>query len=326
MQKILETIGKTPLVKLEKISKKYGADIYAKLEYFNPTSSIKDRISKYMIEKAEKEGKIKPGDTIIENSSGNTATGLALLAKQKGYNLILVVRETLSPDKKRVLKAFGKQVQILEVDPTLPAEHPESYVRFPKTYAEKHKHVWYMDQHDNPDNPEAHYMTTGQEIIKQSGGNIDFFVASVGTGGTLSGIGRALKEYNPEIKIYGVDSKGSVFRAAFYKEILPKPQTHHIEGIGNAVPTKNIHEKYIDEVMEINSKQAIETVYEILQEEGLIIGPSAGANVWGAIELAKKIGKINKRKPVIVTSIGDTGYKYTGTLFNPDWVKKVMEE
>ncbi len=267
MTTLLDTVGKTPLVKLEKLSNKYGANIYAKLEYFNPTSSIKDRIAKYMIEKAEKEGLIKPGDTIIENSSGNTATGLAMLSKQKGYNLLIVIRDSLSPDKKKVLEAFGDNVKLIEVDGSLDPSHPDSYNNFAKNYAEKHKGVWYMNQHDNQNNPEAHYMTTGQEIIEQSNGKVDIFISAVGTGGTLSGIGRALKEKIPGVKIFGVDPKGSVFRAAFYKTELPTPQPHFIEGIGNALPTKNMLDQYIDEVIEIKSKDAINTVYEVLNEE-----------------------------------------------------------
>lgn len=327
MTTLLDTVGKTPLVKLEKLSNKYGANIYAKLEYFNPTSSIKDRIAKYMIEKAEKEGLIKPGDTIIENSSGNTATGLAMLSKQKGYNLLIVIRDSLSPDKKKVLEAFGDNVKLIEVDGSLDPSHPDSYNNFAKNYAEKHEGVWYMNQHDNQNNPEAHYMTTGQEIIEQSNGKVDVFISGVGTGGTLSGIGRALREKIPGVKIFGVDPKGSVFRAAFYKTELPTPQPHFIEGIGNALPTKNMLDQYIDEVIEIKSKDAINTVYEVLNEEGIILGPSAGANVWGAIEMAKKYSTDNPEERLnIVTTIGDTGYKYTRTLFEKDWVEKATAE
>ncbi len=327
MTTLLETVGNTPLVKLEKLSDKYGANIYAKLEYFNPTSSVKDRIAKYMIEKAEKEGIIKPGDTIIENSSGNTATGLAMVAKQKGYKLLIVVRDTLSPDKKKVLEAFGENVKLIEVDSTIDPSHPESYNNFAQTYANKHKDVWFMNQHDNLDNPETHYMTTGREIFEQTGGKVDIFIAAVGTGGTLSGIGRALREKIPGVKIYGVDPIGSVFRAAFYNEKLPQPKPHFIEGIGNALPTKNLVAQYIDEVIEINSKQAIETVYEVLDEEGIIIGPSGGANVWGAIQMAKQ-NRAEKEEDriTIVTTIGDTGYKYAGTLFDKEWVKKATAE
>ncbi len=327
MTTLLDTVGNTPLVKLEKLSDKYGANIFAKLEYFNPTSSIKDRIAKYMIEKAEKEGKIKPGDTIIENSSGNTATGLAMISKQKGYKLLIVIRDTLSPDKKKVLQAFGDNVKLLEVDGNIDPSHPDSYNNFAKNYADTHEGVWYMNQHDNLNNPEAHYMTTGQEIIEQTGGNVQVFVSAVGTGGTLSGIGRALREKISGVKIYGVDPKGSVFRAAFYKEELPTPQSHYIEGIGNALPTKNVVAQYIDEVMEIQSKDAINTVYEVLNEEGIIIGPSAGANIWGAIQMAKKYAVDDPEKRInIVTTIGDTGYKYTGTLFEKDWVEKATAE
>ncbi len=250
-----------------------------------------------------------------------------MVAKQKGYKLLIVVRDTLSPDKKKVLNAFGKNVKLIEVDSTIDPSHPESYNNFAHTYANKHKDVWFMNQHDNLDNPETHYMTTGREIFEQTGGKVDIFFAAVGTGGTLSGIGRALREKIPGVKIYGVDPIGSVFRAAFYNEKLPQPKPHFIEGIGNALPTKNLVAQYIDEVIEINSKQAIETVYEVLDEEGIIIGPSGGANVWGAIQMAKQNRADKEEDRInIVTTIGDTGYKYAGTLFDREWVKKATSE
>ncbi len=221
MKTILDVVGNTPMVQLTNFAKEYPVEVFAKLEYFNPTSSMKDRIAKYMIEKAEKDGRLKKGDTIIENSSGNTATGLAMISKQKGYNLKLVIRNTLSPDKRSVLEAFG--VELIPVDPNLDPNDPYSYNRYAKTYAENNEGVWFCDQHDNMDNPEAHYHTTGKEILEQSNGELDYFVAGMGTGGTISGIGRALKEHNPNIKIIAVDPIGSVFKAYFYNEKLPKP-------------------------------------------------------------------------------------------------------
>ncbi len=322
MTTILDTVGNTPMIKLQHFGKDLNAEIWVKLEYFNPTSSLKDRTAKYMIEKAEREGKLKPGYTIIENSSGNTATALAMISKQKGYPLILVVRDTLSPDKKKVLEAFG--VTIIETDTSLPYDHPEAYHNFARTYAEKHTNVFFMDQHDNTDNHETHYHTTGQEILQQTGGDLDYFIAGMGTGGTLSGIGRALKEHNRNIKVIGVDPIGSAFRAYFYNEPLPEPTPHHLEGIGNAYPTRNLIKEYIDEVIEIKDTEAIKLIRKLITTEGIIGGPSAGANLAGALEIAKRFE--GKKKVKIVTIIGDTGYKYSSTLFNDEWLKKVLQE
>ncbi len=322
MTRLLDTVGDTPLVKLQHFGKEFEADIYVKLEYFNPTSSLKDRTAKYMIEKAESDGRLKPGYTIIENSSGNTATALAMIAKQKGYKLILVVRDTLSPDKKKVLEAFG--VQIIETDTSLPYDHPEAYHNFARTYARKHARVFFMDQHDNTDNHEAHYRITGPEILRQTGGELDFFIAGMGTGGTLSGIGRALKEHNPDIQVIGVDPLGSAFRAYYYDEPLPLPTPHFLEGIGNAYPTRNLIKEYIDEVIAIKDTEAIKTIRKLITTEGIIGGPSAGANLLGALEIARRYE--GKKKIKIVTIIGDTGYKYSSTLFNDEWLKKVLKE
>jgi cystathionine beta-synthase len=318
--KLLDTIGNTPLVKLKHFGKEYGNNIYVKLEYFNPTSSLKDRIAKGMIEEAERKGIIKPGDTIIENSSGNTATGLAMVVKQKGYKLILVVRDTLSIDKRRVLEAFD--VELIFADSKLPVSHPMAYHNLPKTYAKEHKDVWFCNQHDNYDNPLTHYKTTGQEIWEQTGHKVDYFIAGMGTGGTLSGIGKALKEKNPDVKIIGVDPIGSVFKAYYYNEKLPEPKPHNLEGIGNAFPTTNIIHEYIDEVLELKDTDALKLIRKLIKTEGIIGGPSVGANLWGVLDIAKR----NQGKNLnIVTLIGDTGYKYTSTIFNDEWLKKVFE-
>lgn len=305
------------MVRLRNFGSEYPAIISAKLEYFNPTCSLKDRIALYLIEKAEKEGVIKPGDTLIENSSGNTATGLAMMVKQKGYKLILVVRDTLSPDKRRVLDTFG--VEIIAVDATLDANDPYSYNKFARTYADEHPGVWFVDQHDNLDNFEAHYMHTGKEIARQTEGKLDYFVGSMGTGGTLSGIGKALKEANPNTKIIGVDPIGSVFRDYFYQQPLPTPAGHHLEGIGNALPTKNVVRECIDEILEIRDIEGLKMVRRLVRDEGIISGPSSGANLWAVLKIAER-----ENRPVhIGTIIGDTGYKYTSTLFDDDWMNSI---
>jgi len=317
MQNILDTIGNTPMIHLHNFGSEYPAKFYAKMEYFNPTCSLKDRIALYLIEKAEASGVIKPGDKIIENSSGNTATGLAIVSKQKEYKLILVVRDTLTPDKRRVLETFG--VDIIAVDATLDAQSPYSYNNYARTFANDNPGVWFVDQHDNLDNFEAHYLLTGQEICRQSEGKLDYFVGSMGTGGTLSGIGKALKEQNPNIKIIGVDPKGSVFRDYFYGNPLPKPMGHHLEGIGNALPTANVMREFIDEILEIQDIEGLKIVRRLVKDEGIIAGPSAGANLWAALQIAEREG----REVAIGTIIGDTGYKYTSTLFDDEWLNSL---
>jgi len=317
MQNLIDTIGNTPMIELHKFGAEFPARIFAKLEYFNPTCSLKDRIALFLIERAEEKGIIQPGHTLIENSSGNTATGLAMIAKQKGYKLILVVRDTLTIDKRKVLDTFG--VKIIAVDATLDPYDPYSYNNYARTYAKDHKGVWFVDQHDNLDNFEAHYRFTGKEIAKQTEGKLDYFVGSMGTGGTLSGIGKALKEVNPQVKIIGVDPKGSVFRDYFYENPLPKPKGHHLEGIGNALPTDNVIREYIDQILEIKDTEGLKVVRRLVKEEGIIAGPSAGANLWGVLQIAA----IEKRTVNIGTIIGDTGYKYTSTLFNDEWLDKL---
>jgi len=197
--KLLDAVGNTPLVKLDNITEGLNANIYAKLEFVNPGGSTKDRIAKYMVEKAEKEGKLKKGDTIIENSSGNTAMGLAIVARQKGYKLKIVIRDTTSREKLKMLEVLG--VDVITVDAAIPPEREDSYNNLAKTLANKHPDYYYIDQHNNLDNNEAHYMTTGPEIWEQTRGKIDYFVLGIGTGGTICGAGKYLKEKNPNIKV-----------------------------------------------------------------------------------------------------------------------------
>ena len=206
---ILDAIGNTPLVKLNKITKGVKSEIFAKLEFYNPMGSIKDRIAKYMIEKAEREGKLKPGATIVENSSGNTALGLALVAIQKGYKIKIVIRDRTSKEKLNLLEALG--VELIKVDSTLPPEDPDSYNNITPKIVSETPDAFFPDQHNNRDNNEAHYMTTGPEIWDQMEGKIDYFIAGIGTGGTICGAGKYLKEKDPNIKVIAIDPVGSIF-------------------------------------------------------------------------------------------------------------------
>ncbi len=311
---LLKAIGRTPCVKLENISKLTGHEVWAKLEFMNPGGSIKDRIAMYMIEKAEREGKIKPGDTIIENSSGNTAMGLAIVCRQKGYKLKIVIRDTTSKEKIKMLEIMG--VDVIKVDAKLPPEHPDSYNNFAEKYAAQNPGVFYIDQHNNLDNNEAHYMSTGPEIWQQMNGRIDYFVAGVGTGGTCTGAGRYLKEQDPGIAVIGVDPVGSIFYDYFKSKKLVKPSRYLIEGLGDEFLIKTAQLEMLDDMIQVTDKQAIEHTFLLVAQEGILSGGSSGANMYGVITLAKKI-----RKPsVICTVICDSGYKYLSTVYNDDWL------
>lgn len=313
---LLDSIGNTPLVRLDNISKGLKAKIWAKLEFMNPGGSLKDRIALYMIEKAEREGKIKPGDTIIENSSGNTAMGLAIVARQKGYKLKIVIRDTTSKEKIKMLQVLG--VDVILVDASLPPENPKSYNNYAKNLADEHPDYYYIDQHNNLDNNESHYKTTGPEIWEQMDGKIDYVVAGVGTGGTLCGMGKFLKEKNPDIKLIGVDPMGSVFYNYFKEKKLITPYRYKIEGIGDEFLIKTAQLELLDDMYQIDDKTAFQWTKKLANEEGILSGGSSGANVWASVKLAKEID----REANIVTLICDSGYKYFSTIYNDEWLKE----
>jgi cystathionine beta-synthase len=313
---VLEAIGRTPCVKLGNISKGLKSNIYAKLELMNPGGSVKDRIAKYMIEKAEREGKLKPGDTIIENSSGNTAMGLAIVCRQKGYNLKIVIRDTTSPEKIKMLNVLG--VDVIKVDSSLPPDHMFSYNNYALSLTKADPSLFYIAQHNNLDNNETHYSTTGPEIWEQMKGNIDYLIGGIGTGGTILGAGKFLKEKNPNIKIIGIDPAGSVFYNYFKTKKLIKSSRYFIEGIGDEFLIKTAQLELLDDMYQIESKTAIEWTKKLAFEEGIIAGGSSGANIWGAVKLANEINKGAN----IVTIICDSGYKYFSTIYNDDWLAK----
>ncbi|MDH7604212.1 MAG: cysteine synthase family protein [Melioribacter sp.] len=313
---ILEAIGRTPIVKLGNISKGLKAKIYAKLEFMNPGGSLKDRIAKYMIEKAEREGKLKPGDTIIENSSGNTAMGLAIVCRQKGYKLKIVIRDTTSKEKIKMLEILG--VDVIKVDASLPPEHPESYNNYAYNLAKNDPSLYYIDQHNNLDNNEAHYMTTGPEIWEQMKGRVDYLIGAIGTGGTITGAGKFLKEKNPEIKVIGIDPVGSIFYEYFKNKRLIKPSKYLIEGMGDEFLIKTAQLDILDDMYQVDDKKAFGWTKKLAYEEGIIAGGSSGANIWGAVKLAKEID----REANIVTIINDSGYKYFSTIYNDDWLRE----
>lgn len=313
---VLDSIGNTPIVRLDNISKDLKSKIWAKLEYTNPGGSLKDRIALYMVEKAERERKIKPGDTIIENSSGNTAMGLAIVARQKGYNLKIVIRDTTSKEKIKMLEVLG--VDVITVKADLPPEDPKSYNNYAKNLADENPDYYYIDQHNNLDNNESHYETTGPEIWEQMNGKVDYVVAGVGTGGTLCGMGKYLKEKNPDIKLIGVDPMGSVFYNYFKEKKLIKPYRYKVEGIGDEFLIKTAQLDLLDDMFQVEDKTAFQWTKKLANEEGILSGGSSGANIWASVKLAKAID----REANIITLICDSGYKYFSTIYNDEWLKE----
>lgn len=313
---IVDAIGRTPLVKLGNISKGLKATIWAKMEFMNPGGSIKDRIARYMIEKGEREGKLKPGDTILENSSGNTAMGLAIVCRQKGYKLKIVIRDSTSKEKIKMLEVLG--VDVIKVDSKLPPEHPESYNNYAENLAKNDPKLYYIDQHNNLDNNESHYMTTGPEIWEQMDGSIHYFVVGVGTGGTLFGAGKYLKEKDPNIKLIGVDPIGSIFYDWFKHKKIVKASRYLIEGIGDEFLIKTAQLDLMDDMLKVTDKKAVGWAKKLAFEEGILAGGSSGANIWASIQVAKEID----REANIVTVICDSGYKYFSTIYNDEWIIK----
>ena len=316
---ILETIGNTPLVKINRITSEIEALVLAKVESFNPGNSVKDRMALKMIEDAEKEGKLKPGGTIVEGTSGNTGMGLALASIVKGYKLICVSTDKQSKEKFDILKAVGAKVIICPTD--VEPEDPKSYYSTSKRIAKETDNSWYVNQYDNLSNTEAHYQTTGPEIWKQTGGKITHFVVGVGTGGTISGVGKYLKEKNSKIKIWGIDTYGSVFKkyhetGEFDKnEIYP----YSTEGIGEDILPKNVDFSIIDHFEKVTDKDAAIFTRKLAREEGIFAGNSCGAAIKGVLQLKKHF----KKDDVVVVLLHDSGSRYVGKIYNDEWMKKM---
>ena len=276
---ILETIGNTPLVKLNKITNEVDATVLAKVEYFNPGSSVKDRMAVKMVEDAEADGRLKPGGTIVEGTSGNTGMGLALAAIVKGYKLICVSTDKQSKEKFDVLKAVGAKVIVCPTN--VDADDPRSYYSTSKRIAEETPNSWYVNQYDNPSNSKAHYHETGPEIWRQTDGKSTHLVVGVGTGGTISGVGKFLKEKNPKIKIWGIDTYGSVFKKFHETGVFDENEIYpySTEGIGEDILPKNVDFNIIDGFTKVTDKDAAVFTQKLAKEEGMFLGNSAGAAI-----------------------------------------------
>ncbi|KOP37939.1 CBS domain-containing protein [Flavobacterium sp. WLB] len=315
---ILETIGNTPLVKLNKIVAEIDALVLAKVETFNPGNSVKDRMAVKMIEDAEADGRLKPGGTIIEGTSGNTGMGLALVAIIKGYKLICVISDKQSKEKMDILRAVGAKVVVCptDVEPT----DPRSYYSVSKRLAEETPNSWYVNQYDNLSNSLAHYEQTGPEIWKQTDGKITHFVVGVGTGGTISGVGKYLKEKNPNIKIWGIDTYGSVFKKYHETGIFDENEIYSYitEGIGEDILPKNVDFSLIDGFTKVTDKDAAVYTRKIAMEEAIFVGNSAGACIKGLLQLKEHF----KPDDVVVVLFHDSGSRYVGKMFNDDWMRE----
>lgn len=317
---ILELIGNTPLVKINKLAEQQGikAQIYGKMESLNPGYSVKDRIGISMIEAAEKEGLLKPGGTIIEATSGNTGIGLALAAAVKGYKTIFVLTDKVSMEKTRYLKAIGADVVVCPAA----AKHgtPDHYVETAKRIAQETPNTFYPDQYNHPANPLAHYKTTGPEIWNDTDGRITHFVSGIGTGGTISGTGRYLKEKNPDIKIIGADPYGSIFKTFKESGQVPETTPYLVEGVGQSVPTGNADMKTIDEVINITDRESFEAARQLSRVEGIFCGGSSGTNFAAAVKVAKDLDE----NGLVVFIVCDTGEHYLTKFHSDEWMKEKL--
>ena len=314
---VLEAIGNTPLVRLRRVVADLPAEVFAKLEFLNPMGSSKDRISKYMIEAAERDGRLKPGDLIIENSSGNTAMGLALMAIQKGYRIKVVVRDTISQEKLNQLLALGAEVH--KADTSLPPEHPDSYNNITPRLARETPNCYFPDQHGNRENNAAHYDGTGPEIWEQMEGRIDLLVAGAGTGGTIGGVGRFLKEQDPKIKVIAVDPVGSVFTDHFRGKKDLQAGPYKLEGLGDEFLINTMEFDLIDDMVQVTDRQAFHHTRRLVREEGILGGGSSGAALWAVRQVALALPPMD-RPARIVTVFPDGAGRYLSSIFNDAWL------
>jgi cystathionine beta-synthase len=312
---ILDLIGHTPLVGISNGLPEGGPTMLAKLEFYNPGGSVKDRIASYILQKAMKEGRLKPGDTIIDNTSGNTGVALAMVASVLGLKTVITTSEKTSKEKVDLIKSFGAKVVITPADAG--HEDPEGYYMKAISLAKEHGY-FHINQYHNPDNPQAHYLTTGPEIWEDTDGKVTHLVAGIGTGGTLSGTAKFLKEKNPEIKSIAIDPIGSIFADYINGKNPQEPVAYKVEGIGSDCITGALFPDVVDEVISASDEDAFETTRRLAREEGLSVGGSSGAAIWAARKIALNLNE----RAVIVVIIPDSGTRYLSKCFNDVWMKK----
>jgi cystathionine beta-synthase len=312
---IVDTIGRTPLVRLNKVNRGLKPLILAKVESFNPGGSVKDRIGRAMVDAAERDGKLKPGGTIIESTSGNTGLGLAMVASIRGYKCVCCVPDKMSQEKINLLKAYGAHVHVAPT--AVPPDHPESYYEVAKRLAREIEGAFHTSQYFNRENPRAHHLTTGPEIWEQTGGQIDVFVGGIGTGGTISGVGKFLKEKNPAVQIVAADPAGSILCEYFYTKKIGEARTYKTEGIGEDIIPGTVDFEVIDRIITTSDLESYNWARRVSREEGILIGSSGGAAVTAALTVAREL----EERHVIVVLLPDTGERYLSKVHSDEWMR-----
>ena len=307
---VLDLVGGTPLVRLQRIGRELGPTLLAKLEHMSPGGSVKDRIGLRMIEEAEREGKLRPGGTIVEPTSGNTGVGLAIAAAIKGYRCVFVMPDKIAEEKRALLRGYGAEVVICPT--AVPPESPESYYSVSNRLAEEIPGAYKPDQYSNQANPQAHYETTGPEIWEQTGGEVDAIVFSVGTGGTITGTARYLREQKPDLLVVGADPEGSIFSQP------DNVHTYQVEGIGEDFWPTTFDPSLVDEYVTVSDRDSFRTARQLAREEGLLVGGSGGTAVWAMLEVARRFGP----ETTIVTLIPDSGRGYLSKFYDDNWLQE----
>lgn len=314
---ILDTIGDTPIVRLKKVTAGSPHEFYVKIESFNPGGSVKDRMAAAIIAGAEKRGELKPGGTIIEATSGNTGLGLAMVSAVRGYKCIFVMPDKISEEKRAILRAYGAKVVITPT--AVEPEDPRSYLSVARKLVEKTPDCFYANQYHNVDNRELHYRSTGPEIWSQMDGRLDVFVAGAGTGGTISGVGRYLKEKNPNVKIICADPVGSILSDLYYHgKVVDPPAPYKVEGVGEDMLPENVQLNVMDGFEKIDDAESFAMTRRLIAEEALCVGPSSAMALVGAIKYSRKLEKPSK----ILVIFPDNGRAYLSKVFNDVWMKE----
>jgi cystathionine beta-synthase len=313
---ILEAIGGTPIVKLQKVARHVAAEIFVKCEYLNPAGSMKDRVALNIVSDAERRGLLSPGATIVEATSGNTGMGLALVAALRGYQCVFVMPDKMSQEKVASLRAFGARVVICPT--AVEPEDPRSYYQVAKRIVQETPGAYYANQYHNPANPEAHYMSTAPEIWAQTGGEVDVFVAGMGTGGTISGCGRYFREKKKDFRLVGVDPIGSLYYEYVKTGRMTRPFSYYVEGIGEDFLPSTMNLKMLDEIIRVDDKECFLMTRDLVRQEGLYVGGSSGAAVAGAIRYAE----MTKRKENILVLLPDGAAKYLSKIFDDKWMRE----
>ncbi|MBX3466669.1 MAG: pyridoxal-phosphate dependent enzyme [Planctomycetes bacterium] len=312
---VTEAVGRTPLVRLNRVVEGFPGEVWAKLEFMNPMGSVKDRLGKHLVERAAADGRLAPGGTLVEASSGNTAMGLGMMAVLRGYRCKVAVRDRTSKEKVDALRAIGVEVEV--VDGALPPDHPESYARVIERIVRETPGAYFPDQHNNRENNEAHYLTTGPELWEQMDGEVDYFVAGMGTGGTISGVARYLKERDPRVKVIAVDPVGSVFAEYFRTRRLGAPAPYLVEGLGDDSLCACVEWDLIDDVFTVRDRDAFQGARDLARDDAILAGGSSGAALWGVRELIRRLDGFPAR---IATLFPDGAGRYMSKVFNDDWL------